>query len=925
MNSTNSLKELNKRILLLEEQLEQKNSELKELKQKCFLEHDEKYNSIFSNLREGIAIHEMIFDENGKPEDILWLDVNPEYEKLAELKRDEIIGRRSLDIIPELDKKWIDVYDQVIKSGKPETTLVYSKPLDRHWKVTAFRLVNSQFAIAVTDADSEVKTEGLLEQHTKNYQRILDSQTEAVYILDSQMQFQYVNKGAERMYGFSRDEMIGMTPLDVAAPNKNNLEHVSNLLEEVANKGGTKSFEFWGLRKNKEEFFKEVIINKGRHFDKDVIIATARDVTEMRMAQEKLKVSEKKFRTLYDNAPLSYQSLDIDGNFIDVNPTWLNTLGYSREEVIGKNFADFLHPDWKEHFKTNFPILKELGIVHGIQFRIKHCKGHHIYISLDGSIGYNSDGSFKQSYCVFSDISIQKEAEKALLESEAKFRGLFLHANIGIAIADIDVNIIEVNNEYLEMLGYTREELLKRNAREISHPDDFVREKKLVDDLIKSGGSSFRIEKRYFHKSGELVWADVAVTARRNSFGEIDMFIGMVMDITESKKIQEELMEAKEKAEDADRLKSAFLANMSHEIRTPMNGILGFAELLEEPSISFEEQKQYIDIIRKSGDRMLNTVNDIIDISKIDAGQVKIEKSKVNVSELMRILFTFFEPEAVKKGLDFVLETKEQQKDIELYTDKSKLNSVLTNLVKNAIKFTDKGKVTLRCEQEEEHFNLFVEDTGIGIPLNRITAIFNRFEQADIDDFDAREGSGLGLAIAKSYAEMLGGSIGVDSRPGNGSTFYFSLPIVSEKEIQESEKTTVQLSSTFKNRKLKVLIAEDDYICYRYLKVVLEDLCSEIYRATNGEDVIKMVKENEDIDCILMDVKMPVQDGYKASRVIRTFNTDVIIIAQTAYALEGEYEKAIASGCNDYIPKPVNKNLLFQKLKHLCKNKVKTN
>ncbi|MBI9036730.1 MAG: response regulator [Bacteroidales bacterium] len=373
----------------------------------------------------------------------------------------------------------------------------------------------------------------------------------------------------------------------------------------------------------------------------------------------------------------------------------------------------------------------------------------------------------------------------------------------------------------------------------------------------------------------------------------------------------ENLYEAKEKAEESDRLKSAFLTNMSHEIRTPMNGILGFTDLLKEPNLSGEEQLKFIEIIRKSGNRMLNTVNDIIDISKIDAGQVEISKAFVNINEEIETQFEFFNGEATSKGLEFKLNNSMQRWDAFILMDKVKLNSIISNLIKNAIKYTDNGNIEILCNKKGSKFEFKITDTGIGIPEDRINSIFNRFEQADISDIHARQGSGLGLAISKAYVEMLDGQIGVESEQGKGSTFYFTLPWIEKQEKPKLIKEKEVLSTTAINNQINILIAEDDETSFEHLEIILHNLAKRINRVINGKETVEYMKNNSDVDLVLMDIKMPVMSGYDATMQIRKFNKDVKIIAQTAYALAGDKEKALDAGCDDYIAKPIKKDELI--------------
>jgi len=405
-----------------------------------------------------------------------------------------------------------------------------------------------------------------------------------------------------------------------------------------------------------------------------------------------------------------------------------------------------------------------------------------------------------------------------------------------------------------------------------------------------------------------------------NAYNESDMemieFVSDQVSISiDRKKAEDNLITALKKAEESDRLKTSFLHNMSHEIRTPMNGILGFTNLLLEPGLTGEEQHNYIDVIKVSGDRMLNTINDLLNISLIESNQVKIAVSEVNVNEQNKNLYTFFKPEAEKKGIQLSYKNTLPEHEAIIKTDSVKIYAILSNLIKNAIKYSDEGTIEFGYKKKEKNLEFFVKDTGIGIPKDRQQAIFDRFVQADIEDIRAYEGSGLGLSISKAYVKMLGGKIWVESREGKGSQFYFTIPYNTKRE----EKTiTINKTSMKKNENqiigLKVLIAEDIESADMYLTLILKNFSKEILHAKTGTKAIDICRNNPDIDLILMDIKMPKMNGYEATRKIREFNKDVIIIAQTAYALAGDREKSIVAGCDDYISKPINKEMLLEKI-----------
>lgn len=365
---------------------------------------------------------------------------------------------------------------------------------------------------------------------------------------------------------------------------------------------------------------------------------------------------------------------------------------------------------------------------------------------------------------------------------------------------------------------------------------------------------------------------------------------------------------------------------MSHEIRTPMNGILGFADLLKEPQLTGKVQQEYIRIIRKSGVRMLNIINDIVNISKIESGLMEANIQELNINHNFEFIHKFFELEIEKKEISFVIKKALSKKEAIIKSDSEKIYSILTNLVKNAIKHTEKGTIELgyvvQTEKgpsgsELEFLEFYVKDTGIGIPKERQMAIFERFTQGDISDKMACQGAGLGLSISKAYVEMLGGKIWVESEQGKGSTFYFTLPYgIKQQQKRTFEKHDVRSKipkkiTDLKALGLKILIVEDDKISRMLLSLMVKDYGSVVFEAKNGLEAVAIARNNLDIDLILMDIQMPEMNGYEATQQIRKFNNNVIIIVQTACGLSDDKEGLIKTGCDDYILKPINKNKLF--------------
>ncbi|OYT12997.1 MAG: hypothetical protein B6I19_07485 [Bacteroidetes bacterium 4572_114] len=390
----------------------------------------------------------------------------------------------------------------------------------------------------------------------------------------------------------------------------------------------------------------------------------------------------------------------------------------------------------------------------------------------------------------------------------------------------------------------------------------------------------------------------------------------------ERKKAEEDLKTALAKAHESERLKSAFLSNMSHEIRTPLTGIIGFIDLLYDPNYSMSQKQGFSKIINKSSRRLINTITDLIDISKIEAGQMEVSNAETSINGLLDDLHAFFAPKANSKGLTLTSLPTLPLDKATVFIDDTKLHGILSNLINNAIKYTEKGRITFGYVREGNFIKFFVKDTGIGVPAHRQHAIFNRFEQADIEDVMVYEGSGLGLAIAKAYVEMLGGKIWVTSEEGHGSKFMFTVPYSKKtaKKIEPGQKPKEKFQTEIVTSDLVALIVEDDEVSLFYFETILEGIFREIIYAKTGNEAIEICRGNTDIDIVLMDIKMPVMNGYDAAREIRKFNKDLVIIAQTAYAQVGDREKALEAGCNDYITKPIKKEILIGKIMGLINN-----
>lgn len=512
----------------------------------------------------------------------------------------------------------------------------------------------------------------------------------------------------------------------------------------------------------------------------------------------------------------------------------------------------------------------------------------------------------------------RKKSEAALRNSEEQIK-LFKQAvdssSVVITITDVEGKIIYANPYFLETTGYSYDEVIGSNPRILKSGHQSREFYKDLWDTILSG-KVWIGEILNKKKNGELYWVKAVISPILNSKGIITNFVAVKENITQSRQMMEDLMKAKEKAEESDKLKTAFLANMSHEIRTPMNGILGFAELLKEPGLTAEEQQKYIRIIERSGVRMLNIINNIVDISKIEAGLMDLKIQESDINEQMDYIYTFFKPEVEAKGMELLHKEVLPKNEAIILTDKEKLFAILTNLVKNAIKYSEKGCIEFGyvtsggTTEKPDTLTFYVRDTGIGIRKDKTDIIFDRFRQVSEGSNRNYEGVGLGLSITKAYVEMLGGKIWVESEEKLGSCFYFTLPYKTSSENPDNKqlKKTSGVNKEGKTADLKILIAEDDETAEWLLSLTVQPYCSSLLVAHSGNEAVEICRNNPDIDLILMDIRLPEMDGFEATRLIRTFNKEVVIIAQTAYGLSCDRKKSINAGCNGHISKPISKD-----------------
>jgi hypothetical protein len=445
---------------------------------------------------------------------------------------------------------------------------------------------------------------------------------------------------------------------------------------------------------------------------------------------------------------------------------------------------------------------------------------------------------------------------------------------------------------------------------------DEVERHQIMEDLLKKSlVADFELSLR--NKDNSQIPCSVSARLLSDSDGKPEKIIGSMRDITDRKNASDALKLAKEKAETSDRLKTEFLNNISHEVRTPLNGILGFAEIISLHDLSESEKKDSLAMLFESSNRLLNTITNYMDISLISSGSLSVNKKDFSPTHILRRMYSDFEAVCSNRNLELLLELPEQSDNFLVNSDSEICKKIITHFIDNAIKFTDSGTIKFGFKQNDHELEFFVKDTGIGIGSDSFASIFDKFVKDGNSLYKSSEGSGLGLSIARGMSDAIGGRINLESKPGFGSSFYLLIPSENKKEvIQGKNRENVAALSTGS----PILVAEDDETNFYYLNALLNrETKTEILHALNGREAIEIFKANRNIRLILMDMKMPEIDGFEATRQIKLIDKDVHIIAITAYAMSGDEERILASGCDGYLSKPINKKNLLEKIAEYTK------
>lgn len=650
-----------------------------------------------------------------------------------------------------------------------------------------------------------------LRESEEKYRLLVEKASSAIVKLDSGGRIVFINAFAQDLLGYRADEVIGKFAIGTILLKKSdsfkrfaqiiddlfqNPEQHATYETEVVCRNGEIKWVSWT--------YKVIVEDKNSNLLEILCIGT--DITQKKKAELALLESEKKYRLLYEELMDGFVIADLEGRIIDCNRAFQEMTGYSKEELLKLTNNDITPKRWHEFeqslinehfFKTGYTQLYEKEYTHKT--------GKLISIEVRTHLSTDEYSKGIGMWAIIRDISERKRFENELVKSEEKYRTIIELAADTILLGDSKGDLIGANQKATELTGYSIDELMGRNISTLfsspvlaNHPLRF--------DLLKAGevlvnervicrkdGREVTVEmnsKKMPHNTYISIIRDITERIKtENILRESEQllrkqnseYLALNESLNESnlriREINDKLIKATEKAQEGDRLKTAFLANMSHEIRTPMNGIIGFSELLQRPGTTRAEQKKYVGIIMQSGMQLLSIINDIIDISKIEAGQVSLNRSSINIEQAITNVYNLNSELAKNKKNTLILSLPKDSNPVIIHSDKTKIEQVLGNLVSNAMKFTEKGKIEVGYTTNGRFIQLFVKDNGIGIDPENHSLIFERFRQVEGANSSSVAGTGLGLAISKSLVELMGGSIWVESTKGNGAKFYFTLPL----------------------------------------------------------------------------------------------------------------------------------------------------
>jgi hypothetical protein len=773
------------------------------------------------------------------------------------------------------------------------------------------------------DISRRKQTESELERSHKEYQSYFDNASVGLTVAIPDKSWIAVNEKACQMFGYSREELLKLSWDKLVHPDDIQ-EHLERYNLAIEGKIDKDAFETRLIRKDGRVINVYLSAECYRNEDGSAhhFLASHIDITEQKKYEETLRNERKILRTLVDNLPFTVYVIDKEGRKVISNKADLETIGSRTEaEVVGKTDIELFpgeigqrcHADNLKVINTGSPILyreEDFFDSNGNQKWLQTTKVplYNAYNKISGLIG------------IGIDITEQKKLQQKIIDSEAYYRALINTSPDGIIVSDLEGNITFHSKKMYQIFGAP--ENLDSTGDSVFNwvaPESFDNAVSNFKAVITGERVPQTLAYKCLKYDKTEFWGELSSSPLYDSSGKPKGLMVICRDITNWKDAEKELILALKKAEESDHLKTALLRNISHEIRTPMNAILGFSSFLGEPGISEETMMSYIETIQGSSLQLLSIIDDLLDISRIEAKIVKQNISELNLNEILSGIHNQFKIRATHKKIDLNITMGLPREKANIMTDRTKLIQIISNLLNNAIKFTDQGQINFGFTLENQFISFYVSDTGIGIPSQHLSKIFNPFFQVEHRLDRKVEGTGLGLSICKAYAELLGGTIWVSSEMGKGSSFYFTIPFKPAESpdlIRQPGLNNIEGSFP---EPLTVLIAEDDENNSKYILNLISDFKVKTILAKNGEEAVAKCMEHKNIDLVFMDLMMPVMDGYEATRQIRSFLPDLPVIAQTAYFTDRG--KAFENGCCDIIIKPFTK----QEIISIIRKNIKKN
>ncbi|UJJ33218.1 PAS domain S-box protein [Halopseudomonas maritima] len=745
------------------------------------------------------------------------------------------------------------------------------------------------------------------EEHIRG---IVDTAVDGIISWDRHGRIQEVNHAAERMFGWPEADLIGQN-LDMLLP-LSTRERLRTFLNEFSagrhpHQLGT-STESWCLRRNGERFPVRVSIGQAHIRGNTRFVGFVSDITERRQLEDSLQQSEAQYRGLITNIPgASFRCLPRQGwHMLFISDAVEQLCGWPAEIFISgeKSFADLIHPADSAHTHDVVMAAIERREQYSLEYRILHRNGQLRWISESASAILNSAGEPEWIDGVMIDVTENKLRN-------AEFEGIVRAISLAQGMLDLDMDgrIRFANPHFVALSGRTAEQLENLYFQQLLDEGGFTEQ--LWSEVQR--GNHLSGEYTLPHSDGSSVYVQIYCNPIIDSLGNPAKVIVLVTDLSERRRMEVALLEAKERAELAAESKGAFLANMSHEIRTPMNAIIGFSEVLLNDNLTCSQRK-YARTVNQSARSLLGLLNDILDTAKLEKGQVRLERQDFSLRELCQQQINIFSLEANRKELrlEFSYELPQEH----FSGDPTRVRQVLTNLLGNALKFTEHGRVVLTVDQYQRQVRLRISDTGIGIDNERLQQIFEPFAQADASMSRRFGGTGLGTTIARQLVELMGGQISVESTLHQGSTFQVLLPLTAASA--DAKALTALPGNRIELPPLRILVADDVADNVQLMELMLHSEGHRVRSVENGLRAFELVVE-EPFDLILMDMQMPEVDGLEASRIIRRYEANLgrrptPIIALTASVLDKDRQAAREAGMEGFASKPVDRVALRQEM-----------